>query len=161
MKNKTPCNDGYDAVLNVCWKKCPSGTVDIGALCTIVNKPLTVLGRCYDTDYPTYLAGLCYAKGVNIDYLIKTPNLSPCPDGSHDVVGTCWSKGQYWDKCCSRGLANECYGCLRGSPSHITKNLYQRTLTSCDQGYYIAGLFCFAKSKSPSCPTDYDLKGKY
>jgi len=103
------CRDGYDFVLGVCWQRCNSNQIDVGALCRdrCGSDEYEVLGVCWKGcpsgytdvgalcrggcggDTPNEVAGVCWGScGDDID--VGALCRKRCRTGFHEVAGVCW-----------------------------------------------------------------------
>lgn len=106
----------------ICWPNCPDGFTDFGVGCT---KPSS------------------YGNGVG--YI---PTLNACPNGSHDVAGTCWTNNFPWTV--SVNIGDRGSSC-NNSDTNIAGLCYAK----CKPGFHsVGGNIC-----SPNCPDGWTDSG--
>jgi len=124
------CPPGYRTDPLTCLQECPSDYVDTGLFCQqrycptgYTDTGLFCLENCQTTETDMGLTCLsnCNSNEIDTGLFCTYPRVCPS-DHPRDDGTACWrdlscSGGScHWDSCCSTGLFNECYGCLRCDP---------------------------------------------
>ena len=92
------CKDGYDGVGPVCWQQCPAGYKNMGATCggEVVGKqrdqpalrPCAADERDDGTSCWRDPHAMYGKRGTGVATVPK----KPCPPGSYDYDGSCWTR---------------------------------------------------------------------